>query len=243
MRIGVVCEGPTDWYAIVCFLEASLSHRGIAPIFVPLQPEMDNTSRTEGGWGAVLNWLMSTPPKTRTASYFDGGLFGDDMSAKQCDTMVFQMDADILSDCAFQKWIKSNLCHDVDNSQYSVERGNEIRTIIEIAGKFPELSTTDSNRQIPAPAVESTETWCVASSRVLSDDPEALSGIDLCREFMTALHRSENRLVQQFAKIDKQPDRRRRYCEKQSSGFERLEAQCLHYRELVDSICRWSDSR
>ena len=28
MRIGVVCEGPTDFHAIVCFLHASLSHRG-----------------------------------------------------------------------------------------------------------------------------------------------------------------------------------------------------------------------
>ena len=162
---------------------------------------------------------------------------------KQCDVMVFQMVADILSDCIFQDWTKRNLDYDVANSGDPVQRGNEIRSIIEIAGDFGELSPIESKQQIPAPAVESTETWCVVAFRVLPGDPEVLRGPDLCLEFMTALHRSENRRIQQFAHIDKQPDRRRRYCEKHSAGFERLEAQCLHYRELVDSICGWSDSQ
>jgi hypothetical protein len=243
MRVGVVCEGPTDWHATVCFLEASLTDRGIAPVFVEIQPEMDKTNRANGGWGAALNWLKQNPPESRTQSYFNGGLFDDDLSAKQCDVMVFQMDADILSDCIFQDWTKRNLDYDVANSGDPVQRGNEIRSIIEIAGDFWELSPIESKQQIPAPAVESTETWCVAAFRVLPGDPEVLRGPDLCLEFMTALHRSENRRIQQFAHIDKQPNRRRRYCEKHSAGFERLEAQCLHYRELVESICGWSDSQ
>ena len=243
MRVGVVCEGPTDWHAIVCFLGTSLTARGIAPVFIDIQPETDRTNPPEGGWGAVLNWLRNNPPESRVDAYFDRGLFGGRLSAKRCDVMVFQMDADILSDRSFQHWVTGNLGYEVVDSGDPMQRGSEIRSIIEIAGDFVELSIRASQRHIPAPAVESTETWCVAAFRVLCGDPEVLRGPDLCLEFMTALHRSENRPVQQFAHIDKQPNRRRRYCEKHSAGFERLEAQCLHYRELVDSICGWSDSQ
>ena len=243
MRVGVVCEGPTDWHAIVCFLKASLNGRGITPTFVDIHPERDKTNPTDGGWGAVLNWLMGNPPKSRILRYFNGGLFADDLSAKRCDVMVFQMDADILSDRSFQDWVTRHLGYEVVDSGDPMQRGSEIRSIIEIAGAFVELSIRELQRHIPAPAVESTEAWCVASFRALPGDPELLRGPDLCLEFMNALHRSESRPVQQFAHIDKQPDRRRRYCGKHSAGFERLEAQCLHYRELVDSICGWSDSQ
>ena len=148
MRVAVVCEGPTDWHAIVCFL-----------------------------------WDISDGPWYCTGFH-----------------------------------------------RHS-------------AGDRQDVSVRELQRHIPAPAVESTEAWCVGSFCALPGDPELLRGPDLCLGFMTALHRSESRPVQQFAHIDKQPNRRRRYCEKHSAGFERLEAQCLHYRELVDSICGWSDSQ
>ena len=67
-------------------------------------------------------------------------------------------------------------------------------------------------------------------------DPETLSGVELCREFMTALHRFENRPIEDFVHIDKNPDRRLPYCENHSSGFSRLENQCYHYRNLVDAL-------
>ena len=91
-------------------------------------------------------------------------------------------------------------------------------------------------RHIPAPSVESTETWCIAVFRQLSVDPETLSGNSLCREFMTALHRFENRPIEDFVRIDKNPGRRLPYCENHSGGYARLENQCYHYRNLVDSL-------
>ena len=151
MRVGVVCEGPTDWHAIVCFLEASLTDRGTAPVFVEIQPEMDKTNRANGGWGAALNWLKQNPPESRTQSYFNGGLFDDDLSAKQCDVMVFQMDADILSDCIFQDWTKRNLDYDVANSGDPVQRGNEIRSIIEIAGDFEDSRQSNQSNKYRRP--------------------------------------------------------------------------------------------
>ena len=108
----------------------------------------DKTNPTDGGWGAVLNWLIRNPPKSRIPRYFDGGLFADDLSAKQCDVMLFQMDVDILSDCIFQEWAKKNLGYEVVDSEDPIQRGSEIRSIVEIAGDFVELAIRDSKRHI-----------------------------------------------------------------------------------------------
>lgn len=236
MRIGVVCEGPTDAHAICWFLRASLTHRGVTPDFIPIQPGTDNTRPHDGGWGAVLLWLEKNPPRSRTRAYFHGGLFDDDLSAKRCDVMVFQLDTDILSDSGFQSWTKEHCDYTVENPPDPVERGKEITEIIGIVGEFAKLTITDLRRHIPAPSVESTETWCIAAFRQHSFDPETLTGIALCREFMTALHRFENRQIEEFTQIDKSPDRRRRYCMNHSGGFARLENQCYHYRNLVDAL-------
>ena len=209
MRIGVVCEGQTDQTAITNFLKASLTGRDITPVFVPIQPENDRTKPPDGGWHAMLNWLLKNPPKSRIATYLGGGLFDDGLSAKRCDVLVFQIDSDILSERGFQNWTRKTLGHDVTDSTDPTQRGKEVRSIIEIAGNFEELSDDESKRHIPAPAVESTEAWCVAVYGSFSGDPERLKGLALCREFMTALHRSENRDIQSFTKINKSPDRRR----------------------------------
>ena len=238
MRIGVICEGPTDVHAIVNFLGASLTDRGVDPVFVTIQPESDRTKAMDGGWHAVLRWLIGNPPESRVPSYLRDGLFDDGLSAKRCDVLVVQMDADILSHGPFQNWIRRNLRYDVVDSADPIQRGNEIRSIIEIAGSFENLSQSDSERHVPAPAVESTETWCVAAFRTLAGDPERLRGQHLCQEFMTALHRSEGRAVQSFTQINKTPSRRLWFCRKHSSGFRHLEAQCHHYRELLASIER-----
>lgn len=236
MRIGIVCEGPTDRHAIVNFVRASLTDRGIRPEFVAIQPEIDRTNPS--GWHAVLNWLLNNPPAVRLTSYLGGGLFAEGLSAKSCDLLILQIDADNLSERGFQNWNRTRLGYTVKDMADPIGRGNEIRLIIRIAGKFDMLSDRDSRRHLPAPAVESTETWCIAAFRPLRRNPEYLSGPALCQEFMTALHESEGRPIQSFTHINKSPDRRRRYCGRHSSGFRRLEAQCRHYQALVESIVR-----
>ena len=233
MRVGVVCEGPTDVHAVVCFLEASLANIGISSDFVMLQPEMDRTSPVDGGWNVVLKWLERNPPNSRVKAYFSGGLFDNGLSANQCDVIVFQMDTDILSHSPFQNWIKNNLGHVVVEPRDPIDRGNEIRSIIGIVGGFSELSPVDRHRHIAAPSVESTEAWCIAAFRDQSYDPERLREMDLCREFMAALHQSEARAIQHFSQINKSPNRRLRFCRKQAVGFARLERQCHHYREVT----------
>ena len=235
MRIGIVCEGETDVHAIVCFLGASLENRGVKATFVALQPEMDRTSPS-GGWGLVLKWLEKNPPRSRTKTFLGGGLFGHGLSAKQCDLIVIQMDADNLSDDAFRNHMRNQYGVDVVDLGDPIERGNEVRSILETAGDFDELVKADRDRHVVAPAVESTETWCVAAFERQGQDPELLRSQDLCFAFMEALHRSENRPVREFAQIDKSPNRRLRFCETHSAGVDRLEGQCHHYRELVNRV-------
>ncbi len=50
-----------------------------------------------------------------------------------------------------------------------------------------------------APAVESTETWCIAAFRRMSSNPELWRGQELCQKFMTVLHQSENAMTQEHA--------------------------------------------
>ena len=237
MRVGIVCEGPTDLYAIVYFLGASLTSRGIMPVFVRLQPEADRTS--PAGWPQVAQWLKNNPPPSRTKTYFDGGLFDEELSAKQCDVIVFHIDADILSHESFINWTEKNLKYSNIDDNNPIQRGNEVRSIIGMMADFDSLSEVDLERHFPAPAVESTETWCVACVRMLASDPERLRGSDLCDEFMTALHQSEGRPTQVFSQINKSTGRRRRFCEKQSAGYSRIERQCHHYRELVQRLHDW----
>ena len=235
MRIGIVCEGETDVHAIVCFLGASLENRGVKATFVALQPEMDRTSPS-GGWGLVFKWLEKNPPRSRTKTFLGGGLFGHGLSTKQCDLIVIQMDADNLSGDAFRIYIKNQFDKDVVDSDGPIERGNEVRSILETVGDFDELVKADRERHVVAPAVESTETWCVAAFERQGNDPELLRGQDLCIAFMEALHRSENRSIREFAEIDKSANRRLRFCRTHSAGVGRLERQCHHYRELVNRV-------
>ena len=181
MRIGVVCEGPTDALAITNFLRASLKSHGIESVFVPIQPESDRTKPSDGGWHAVLSWLRKNPPESRIKNYLSGGLFDSDLSAKRCDVLVFQMDSDILSKVGFRNWTRNNLDYDVTDSSDPIQRGIEIRSIIGIAGDFETLSDDESTRHIPAPAVESTEAWCVAVYGMFTGEHERLKGLDCAR--------------------------------------------------------------
>ena len=109
MRIGVVREGPTDTHAIVCFLHASLTDRGITPDFIPIQPDADNTRPPDGGWGAVLLWLNKNPPTSRTRTYLHGDIYLTTICPlNDVMYMVFQLDTDILSDLGFQNWTKEH---------------------------------------------------------------------------------------------------------------------------------------
>ena len=235
VRIGVVCEGPTDAHAICCFLGASLNSRGIDATFVGLQPEVDRTC-APGGWGMVFEWLKQNPPRARTLAYFDGGLFGSGLTAKQCDALLIQLDADNLSNESFRQRVRNSLGVAVREPTNPRDRGSAVRCIVELAGEFDELANAYRKLHVVAPSVESTETWCVGIFEQRDLDPELLQGESLCQEFMSVLHKSEKRPMQQFRHVNKSSKRRLRFCDKHAKGFARLEYQCQHYFEIVTAL-------
>ena len=237
IRVGVICEGPTDAVAIRYFVHESLRHRGIEAEFVNVQPEPDRTS--DGGWGNVLLWLENNPPKSRLSAYLGIGLFDGDRSAKTCDVLIFHIDSDILDDFAFATYMQRRFSFAVPQPiDDPISRGAVARSVLKLAGDFDSLAAVDREHHIEAPAVESTEAWCVAAFAHLGKDPERLRNEELRDAFMTVLHRSEQRPVPEYhANVDKHVGRRRGFCRRHATtGFSRLENQCHHYRQIVNTL-------
>lgn len=233
MRIGVICEGATDFIAIEVFLGASLRKRGLSSTFLQIQPDPDNTS--DGGWTRVFYWLSENPPASRILNYFDGGLFAGTLSAKRCDILIIQMDSDILDQPSFtatlaKKGIAVNVVTERDR------RGMEVDRLLAIFSKHDELTDVDKKRHVLAPAVEASEAWCVAAYSRLTPDPEMMSIQDLRDAFGSALAGSEGReAALPYGEIDKTTKRRRRFCEKHA-GSRYIEDQASHYLQMVNRV-------
>ena len=146
MRIGVVCEGVTDFIAIREFTGAALRARGLEVEFVGLQPIPDRT-RAEAGWGNLLNWLRRNNPEARVREYFSGGLFANSLSEKQCDAIILQMDADILGEQSFIQNVVDWFNYAPAAPDDPFERGQEIERVLKIAAGLNTLCEEDRNRQ------------------------------------------------------------------------------------------------
>lgn len=236
MRIGVVCEGPTDFHAIVSFFGHSLQSDGIAADFIPLQPKLDNTS-AEGGWGNVLLWLINNPPASRVQQYFGGGLFEGGLGFDPLSCLLIHLDSDILSDGPFCEFVQTKFQKDVANPVAAGQRANEITSIICKAARLAEMSNADKERHVLAPAVESTEAWCVAAFTMPPDDFESLASQQLTDAFMCALERSEgNEASPPYAKINKSTKRRKRFCERHAASSDRVLRSCAQFRSTYETL-------
>ena len=236
MRIGVVCEGPTDYCAITSFFGHSMPSAGFPVDFVPLQPDPDATSH-EGGWTKVLSWLEDHPPGNRIQVYFTEGLFAGGLAQEPLDGILIQMDSDILGDDSFGARVARQFDHNVANPAAAEQRAEEVRQVLSLAARLNEMTDADVLRHVLAPAVESTETWCVAAFSPHLSDLENLSGLDLANEFMCALEKSESRqLKPSYANPDKRPDRRLRFCEGYARHSDRIIAGCPRFRESHERL-------
>lgn len=236
MRIGVVCEGPTVFFAIESFFRNALSHLDIESEFVAIQPEMDNTS-PEAGWGNVLLWLDKNLPTARIIKYFGGGLFGGNLGFDPLDCLLIQLDTDILENDSFKKHIKNNYGLDITAHQNSLDRADEISTVLRAAWRENELTAADQMRHVPAPAVESTEAWCIAAFHAKPQDFETFSGQVLVDEFMASLEISEGRHANRpYANIDKNPKRRRRFCQTHENGGHRVATGCAQFQLILTKL-------
>ncbi len=213
-----------------------MSTNGIPVDFVPLQPEPDATS--QGGWGQVLLWLKDHPPENRIQLFFTEGLFGGGLARVPFDGILIQLDSDILGDDGFGAYVKGKFDYTVADPPAAEQRAKEVRHILSHAARFEEMTQADVARHVLAPAVESTETWCVAAFSPNGSDFESLSGQVLVDEFMDALLRSESKplSLRPYAKANKTPSRRLSFCEAFAPQSGRVLAGCPRFREAHDQL-------
>lgn len=236
MRIGVVCEGLSDFPAISEFFGHSLEALGLASTFVRLFPDPDKT-RPDGGWGNVLRWLRNHPADARVQQYFRGGIFGGSMSLEPLDAILVHLDSDVLGDDSFCTFVLQH--HGVTTTSPSKpsERAEEITKILQTVSGLDALANSDRERHVIAPAVESTEAWCVAAFHPRRGHFERLRGEKLLDAFMKALESSEGRQPKDtYANLDKNPVRRQTFCTKHRSGSARIAASCTQFRKAIGRL-------
>ncbi len=235
MKIGVICEGPTDFHAIKLFMEPALAAAEIEATIFDIHPEMDRTG-PEGGWAKVEAWLKRNPPPARVSRYFDGGMFGT-LSAKACDVLIIQMDADILDEPGFRTFMNRTYEFAVPDADDPEQRGAAIYEILTLWSAVNALTETDRRRHIFAPAVESTEAWCVAAYDRRHTEPERLRDRKLVQAFMTVLEESENHPPKgNYSIADKDVTRRERFCRRHAVGHTRVAELCPHFNPAVAAI-------
>lgn len=229
MRIGVVCEGPTDYPSIEHFVGSALKSLGIDATFRALFPDMDRT-RPEGGWAQVLTWLRKYPPETRIQQYFSGGLFGGSLAFEPLDAILFQLDTDVLDDDSFCNFVKKHYSITVASPLSPPDRAAEITKTLSAALRCEELTHADAAKHVIFPAVESTEAWCVAIFTAKPSNSELLKNEQLTNAFMRALESSESKDPEdQYFNVDKTLHRREKFCQIHSHNSDRIMINCEQF--------------
>lgn len=228
MLIGVICEGPTDFPAIEHFFGHALRAEGIQASFKSLHPRVDRT-RPEGGWGNVLLWLANHGPDERIQRFFNGGLF-DSPASDVCDVLLIQLDTDVVMEGSFQSYVLSTFGHTIEPTSEPRGRAAQLALILRHALRWGEMSATDAARHVICPAVDATESWCVAAFDRRCRDAEVLQGADLTSAFMKALERFEGKTPEEsYANCSKDPKRRERYCAEHGRFWGRVVRSCPHF--------------
>lgn len=235
LRIGIVCEGPTDFHAIRNFIPAALKALGVDAEIVPLQPDMGRTM-PDAGWPHLEAWLRNNPPQQRIIEFLRGA-FGSGMSANTCDVILIQMDSDILDEESFRTHMERQYQFIIPDVHEPDARGARVKEILELWSRIGELTAVDRDRHVFAPAVESTEAWCVAADHTQQTEIERLRGAELTQAFMSALEASEHRDVGVYVNIDKDVGRRTRFCEEYgAAGAGPVLRGCPHFERAVTQL-------
>ena len=236
MKIGVVCEGPTDFIAIEAFCRHSLAHHGVTAEFVAVQPEKDKSS-PEGGWGNVFTWLKENPPEVRIKKYFEGSLFEGGLAKSSLDCLLIHLDTDVLGEEGFEKYVREKFMYVSGSPREPVDRALEISNILKLSWRDQDMANVDKCRHVPAVSVESTENWCVAAFCAKSEDVELLSGQKLIDQFMSALETSERRKPNtHYTKIDKNIKRRQRFCDRYECNSQYVYSRCRHFKLILKRL-------
>lgn len=232
MKIGVACEGVTDFHAISHYVGAALKQAGISANFVPLQPDPDNTSG--GGWANVFTWLDNNPPKARE-KYFGRGLFAHSKTFSNMDSIIIHLDTDILPEISFVNFLKARQ-FSLGNLETLAQRTAEMERLIIHFCLLDQCDEVQAKKHIAAPIAESSEAWCVAVDPEFQGNAELLSGQALINAFGTSLARFAKQTPRpSYNAINKKEKSRERYCSGTIGGVSRLSS-CTQFVSLVQKL-------
>lgn len=232
MKVGIVCEGMTDFHAINYYVSAALQKKGLSVEFVALQPDPDNTS--PGGWGNVFTWLENNPPIAREP-LFGRGLFANSKKLSDLDSILIHLDTDILPEPSFLNFLKGRNFN-IKTSRSLDERSSELSRLIEHFACLDQCTEGIAAKHIAAPIAESSEAWCIAVDPEFNGSAEALSGQALIDAFGVSLARfSRNPPKANYMAINKKIKSRENYCQKTAGEVARLES-CILFVSLVEKI-------
>lgn len=232
MKVGIVCEGMTDFHAINYYVSAAFQKKGLSIEFVALQPVPDNTSC--GGWGNVFSWLENNPPSARE-SFFDRGLFANSKRLSSLDSILIHLDTDILSEKSFLNFLKNRNVN-IGTSTSLIEQSSQLSMLIAHFANLDQCAEAIAAKHIAAPIAESSEAWCIAVDPEFKGSAEALSGQALVNAFGVSFARFNRNMPKVvYAAINKNTKSRERYCKGTASEVARLQS-CTLFVSLVDKL-------
>lgn len=234
-RVGVVCEGPTDFLAISHFAKASLAKRGVEAEFVDIQPEIDVTSKKSGGgWAIAVSWLIDNPPAVRRGAYLERGLFGGSLSAKKCDLLLIQIDSDVLEEESFVNFVRKVMGAAPAASASAESAFDEVTRVLLHFSGYDSSDIAAADRNIIAPAVQNTETWCVAVRAPDEANLELLRKDVVATKYKQRLEDFEGKAP--LRRQLKNRNRRDAYCRGHIESVDRLESSCGQYVRLINLL-------
>lgn len=234
-KFGVICEGPTDYHAIVNYFGNCLQTAGQPVSFVDLLPEMDK-SRPPGGYSLVKNWLQEITAKQRYDRYISKGLFAGGLS-KTCDALLIHLDTDICGSPKFQSECVAGIGVDVDSLAAASGPAFAIESVCKNWAGWHAATPGEMFVHVFCPAVDNTETWCTAAFRNWPKNPEEFTKQELTDNFMSSLAIQEGRVATRpYAKLSKDVGRRKRYCEATKNRSGRIADQCTYYQQAFDRM-------
>lgn len=233
MRIGVICEGQTDFLAIKIFLEKEFLLLGQNFVFDMIQPAFDNS--LPSGWPQVLLWLENNEMTFRSALYLKGdSLFAVEDEEAKYDALLFQMDSDVIGEQSFEGFIekrKISYAPPVNN----VDRGNVIRHVMLAIGGHASDAEALHHKEVMAPVVESSEAWVLAAENI-ANNPEVLIGQPLINEFGALVGRCSGHAPKpSYGSINKNTKTRGRIC-KAIARASTPAGRSHHYDEVVRKL-------
>lgn len=234
MRIGVVCEGQTDFIALESFLIPALANEGVAAQLVDLQPRMDLT-RQGAGWSNALTWLITNNLASRQLNYLGTGLFSGIASPKNCDVILTIIDADVLDFPDFSGFLKNKGYAPVNSPQDSEARYTLIQSTLATVCGFATVAEAALGKHVVAAAVENSEAWCTASyvEDGIVADPEKLPKAAIAAAFANKLVHFDGQGADESIK---DVTRRRDFCRSPQASWERVCRSCPMFQKLRDEV-------